>query len=145
LTFFLGVRSNQNWNRDYDPLIGRYIESDPIGLAGGSLSTYQYCNANPLTRVDPNAEAFVDCAEALADLVRATANVELRLAEMVACGKHPDAGHIKALQQAVNRLQKAYDKVNDHCGDYVGAAAALALALLVLAEAAAVIAAAAVV
>jgi RHS repeat-associated protein len=26
---------NQNYERDYDPLVGRYIESDPIGLNGG--------------------------------------------------------------------------------------------------------------
>jgi RHS repeat-associated protein len=26
---------NQNVNRDYDPLTGKYIESDPIGLRGG--------------------------------------------------------------------------------------------------------------
>ena len=134
---------NQNANRDYDPLGGgRYIESDPIGLAGGSLSTYEYCSANPLTRVDPSAEAFVDCAKALLELERATLNVELRLAEMVACGKHPDPGHIKALEQAVNRLKNAYQLVNDHCGNYLGAAAALATAVLVLAEAAVVIAAA---
>ncbi len=42
-----------NMMRDYDPAIGRYVESDPIGLAGGSLSPYVYVNNNPLGSVDP--------------------------------------------------------------------------------------------
>ena len=43
-----------NYYRDYDPQTGRYIESDPIGLSGESLNTYQYVNANPLSYADPN-------------------------------------------------------------------------------------------
>jgi hypothetical protein len=39
--------------RDYDPATGRYVESDPIGLAGGSYSTYEYVRSNPLEFVDP--------------------------------------------------------------------------------------------
>jgi len=42
-----------NWNRDYNPALGRYTESDPIGLAGGSMSTYGYVESSPLTNVDP--------------------------------------------------------------------------------------------
>jgi RHS repeat-associated protein len=42
----------QNWHRDYDPNIGRYIESDPIGLAGG-IGTYVYALQNPLRFIDP--------------------------------------------------------------------------------------------
>ena len=30
---------NQNYFRDYDPATGRFSESDPVGLAGGSYST----------------------------------------------------------------------------------------------------------
>ncbi len=41
-----------NYFRDYDPDTGRYVQSDPIGLGGGS-NTYQYTNANPIDTYDP--------------------------------------------------------------------------------------------
>lgn len=42
---------NYNYFRDYDPAIGRYVQSDPIGLRGG-LNTYGYVLQNPLRYFD---------------------------------------------------------------------------------------------
>jgi len=43
-----------NMARDYDPQTGHYLESDPIGLYGGSYSTYSYTNNNPISNSDPS-------------------------------------------------------------------------------------------
>ena len=41
-----------NLHRDYDPSLGRYIEADPIGLAGGG-NVYGYVGGNPVSLIDP--------------------------------------------------------------------------------------------
>lgn len=40
-----------NYFRDYDPKTGRYIQPDPIGLAGG-ISSFSYVGGRPISAVD---------------------------------------------------------------------------------------------
>jgi RHS repeat-associated protein len=42
---------NYNYFRDYDPQVGRYVESDPIGMAGGT-NTYAYTGDRPVGEID---------------------------------------------------------------------------------------------
>ena len=46
-----------NGFRDYNPDLGRYMQPDPIGLAGG-WNTYAYVGNNPVNFVDPSGLKF---------------------------------------------------------------------------------------
>jgi RHS repeat-associated protein len=46
-----------NWNRYYDPFLGRYIQSDPLGLDAG-INFFVYAGNRPLTVIDPKGLCF---------------------------------------------------------------------------------------
>ncbi|HKW36900.1 MAG TPA: Ig-like domain-containing protein [Burkholderiales bacterium] len=64
--FDQGTNLAHNYFRDYDSSIGRYTESDPMGLLGG-LNTYAYAHSNSLLYIDPDgktASPLVMCVAA---------------------------------------------------------------------------------
>jgi len=50
---YYDVETGQHYNyfRDYEPGIGRYVQSDPVGLFGG-MNTYLYTDDNPINLID---------------------------------------------------------------------------------------------
>ena len=55
--------THYNYFRDYDPTIGRYEQSDPIGLNGG-LNTYAYVKASPVRWSDARGLIIKICTRA---------------------------------------------------------------------------------
>ena len=43
-----------NLNRWYDPLVGRWLNEDPIGFDAGDMNLYRYVGNNPVGNVDPS-------------------------------------------------------------------------------------------
>ncbi|WP_255651642.1 RHS repeat-associated core domain-containing protein [Corallococcus sp. AS-1-12] len=45
----------ENWNRYYDPSIGRYLQPEPmLGRGPSALPAYAYALSSPMFYVDPN-------------------------------------------------------------------------------------------
>jgi RHS repeat-associated protein len=98
-----------NYFRDYDPSIGRYSESDPIGLRGG-LNTYAYAHEDPLSRSDPfGLESFV-CKRPL--------------------GKKPDTGPVGILNPVYHQYSCVFRDGKYVCGGHTSASSSAARSII---------------
>ena len=71
-----------NYFRDcYDPLTGRYCQSDPVGLAGG-LSTYSYVEGDPLGFLDDDGLQKRAAAEPYGNQIYATTSANILISQI---------------------------------------------------------------
>jgi RHS repeat-associated protein len=93
------------WARTYSPVLGRWLQRDPIDYNGGSVNLYDYLLDNPILQVDPfglepNSEVAGYIGSVLGPALLAIATAK---------AAH-DSG---ALQQGINELGKGLKDVGE--------------------------------
>jgi RHS repeat-associated protein len=106
-----------NYFRDYDPAIGRYVESDPIGLKGG-LNSYRYASASPIKLSDARGLLVLSgkCEARRGQIERAEQEVRKKLqGSCGTCSAGNDGGCVPC--QHVERLKNLLDTTPVDCPD----------------------------
>jgi RHS repeat-associated protein len=132
---YFDKETNLHYNhfRDYDPSIGRYGESDPIGLRGG-LNTFAYVNNRPVSLVDPMGLKARVCCKRIPGLpayhcfidevsdskcgpcLSITRTIGLQGPRPIGTSKYPDAGEIKTNDLFDNPKDSDCGDWNEDCG-----------------------------
>jgi RHS repeat-associated protein len=106
-----------NYFRDYDSATGRYLQSDPIGLAGG-INIYLYGNANPVVFFDRNGLDAINVGVNVNLPFLPGAEVGVVIYDGTYGGAFGGAGYFDV---------GVYGSVSKHHGGYTSARAAIAM------------------
>ena len=111
-----------NYFRDYDPVSGRYLQSDPSGLAGGT-NTYAYVGSDPLRFFDPYGldETMLLNSDGgrnafLAGPSNGNWGGQCWSGGMYSCGGKP--GGDAPPTDSADRCYKHHDKCYEACGEF---------------------------
>lgn len=55
--------------RWYDPVTGRWLSKDPIGLSGG-LNLYAFCEGDPVNKTDPDGMSWKGVLDLIKEVVK---------------------------------------------------------------------------
>ena len=89
-----------NYYRDYDPSIGRYIESDPIGLGGG-MNTYGYVGGNSVVYYDTSGLSQQDIYDVHNEF-------DLFINQLTKDGGRRSPGFLNNLQRSLHNVTNGY-------------------------------------
>jgi RHS repeat-associated protein len=104
--------AHYNYFRDYEPTIGRYLQSDPIGLGGG-LSTYGYASFDPLRNLDPFGEqaiVFLPPIFSIGGPLGAIAGIGLSYILLEACRESKEERCRREWEDARERCRKLFTR-----------------------------------
>jgi len=106
-----------NYFRDYDNSLGRYVESDPVGLSGG-VNLYIYANSSPINEFDEEglqsgARTGLRTSRATSrqlSLIRQRLGLERRIKELQ--NRQFDRGKLPgAIGNSVDQLNKEIERM----------------------------------